>query len=327
MKRREFISLVGGAAAWPLTAHAQQATTMPVIGFLHVASSTPMAHVLVGLDRGLKETGYQEGQNLRIEYRWADGQYDRLPALAADLVHAQVALIVTGGGPPSALAAKSATKTIPIVFNVSSDPAAMGLVASLDHPGGNATGVNILSSELEAKRLGLLHEVVPPRSRIAYMVNPNFSPTESNIREVEAAARRLDHEVLLLRATTPNDIDGVFASMSQAKPAGLLVGPDPFFNSRRAQILPLAARLAIPAIYEQREFALDGGLISYGTSLIEAYRLEGVYAGRILKGEKPADLPIQQLTKFELILNLKTAKTLGITFPPGVLAIADEVIE
>jgi putative ABC transport system substrate-binding protein len=326
MRRREFIALVGAAAAWPLAARGQQ-PTMPVIGFLHIASPTPMAHVLIGLRRGLKEIGYVEGENLRIEYRWADGNYDRLPALATDLVHASVAVIVAGGGPPSALAAKAATTSIPIVFNVSSDPVGTGLVASLDHPGGNATGVNILSSELEAKRLGLLHEVVPARSTIAYMVNPNYPPSASNIREVDAAAQRLGHGILLLRATTESEIDGVFATMAQARPAGLLVGPDPFFNSRRAQILALAVQLAIPAIYEQREFALDGGLISYGTSLIEAYRLQGLYAGRILKGEKPADLPIQQLTKFELILNLRTAKTLGITFPSGVLAIADDVVE
>ena len=326
MRRRDFVAALGGAAAWPLAARAQQPAT-PVIGFLHVASPMPLTHLVAGLRRGLKEMGYAEGENLRIEYRWAEGHYDRLPALAADLVQAQVAVIVTGGGPPSALAAKAATATIPIVFNVSTDPVGMGLVASLGRPGGNATGINLFTSELEAKRLGLLHEVAPTRSTITYMVNPDYPPSESNIREVEEAARRLGHEILLLRATTANDIDAAFSTMSQARPAGLLVGADPFFYSRRAQILSLVARLAIPTIYEQREFALEGGLISYGTDLVDAYRLQGVYAGRILKGEKPADLPIQQPTKFALILNLKTAKTLGITFPPGVLAIADEVIE
>jgi putative tryptophan/tyrosine transport system substrate-binding protein len=326
MKRREFITLLGSAATWPLGVRAQQ-RALPVIGFLHVASAMPLVHLVAGLRRGLQEMGYAEGENLRIEYRWAEGHYDRLPALAADLVQAQVAVIVTGGGPPSALAAKAATATIPIVFNVSTDPVRMGLVASLGSPGGNATGINLFSSELESKRLGLLHEVAPNRSMIAYMVNPDYPPSESNIREVEAAALRLGHEILLLRATTATDIDAVFSTISQAIPAGLLVGADPFFYSRRAQILPLVARLAIPTIYEQREFALEGGLISYGTDLVDAYRLEGVYAARILKGEKPADLPIQQPTKFVFILNLKTAKTLGITFPSGVLAIADEVIE
>jgi len=325
MRRRDFVAALGGAAAWPLAARAQQPAT-PVIGFLHVASPTALAHLVAGLQSGLKEMGYAEGENLRIEYRWAEGHYDRLPTLAADLVQAQVAVIVTGGGPPSALAAKAATATIPIVFNVSTDPVGMGLVASLGRPGGNATGINLFTSELEAKRLGLLHEVAA-RSMITYMVNPDYPPSESNIREVEEAARRLGHEILLLRATTANDIDAAFSTMSQARPAGLLVGADPFFYSRRAQILSLVAHLAIPTIYEQREFALEGGLISYGTDLVDAYRLQGVYAGRILKGEKPADLPIQQPTKFALILNLKTAKTLGITFPPGVLAIADEVIE
>jgi putative ABC transport system substrate-binding protein len=325
MKRRDFIKAVAGtAAAWPFAAHAQQST---VIGFLHVGSANAFAHIVAGLRQGLKETGYVEGENLAIEFRWAEGRFDRLPALAAELVRARVAVIVTGGGEAPASAAKAATATIPIVFNVGSDPVKAGLVASLSRPGNNATGVNIFTEELEAKRLGLVHEFLPARSVIAHLVNPGYSATEMNIEQVAAAARALGREILLLKASTESDIDGAFETLSQMGVAAVLVGASPFFNSRRDQIVALATRYGIPAAYEQREFALAGGLMSYGTNLSEAYRQMGVYVGKILKGAKPADLPVTQLTTFALVLNLKTAKTLGVTFPPGLLAIADEVIE
>jgi putative ABC transport system substrate-binding protein len=327
LKRREFISFLGGAvAAWPVAAHAQQAA-VPVIGFLHVASAVPFAHLIEDFRQGLKQTGYTEGQNVAIEFRWAEGRYDRLPALAADLVRRQVAVIVTVGGEPSALAAKAATKTIPIVINVGSDPVKAGLVASLARPGGNITGLNILTAELASKRVGLLHDLIPSASVIALLVDPNFPPAEHDVREVDAAARVIGRTVLVLKASSESDIDAAFMTMLHARAGALVVGPDPFFNTRRALIVALAARHGIPAIYGFREFATAGGLMSYGTSLGDAYRQQGIYAGRILRGETPANLPVMQLTKFELVINLKTAKTLGLTIAPGVLAIADEVIE
>jgi ABC-type uncharacterized transport system substrate-binding protein len=327
MRRREFITLLGGAAvAWPLAARAQQ-PVMPVVGFLHVASADRFPHVVAAFRQGLRDIGFVEGQNLAIEFRWADGQYERLPSLAADLVGRQVAAIVTGGGPPSAFAAKSATATIPIVFNVGTDPVILGLVASLSRPGGNATGVNIFTTELEAKRLGLLHELIPPASVIAHLVNPTYPPTEANVREVEGAAHLIGRQILLLKAVSESDIDAAFATMLQMRVEAILVGADPFFNSRRDQIVGLAARHALPAVYEQREFALAGGLMSYGTSLADAYRQQGAYAGRILKGEKTADLPVMQLSRFELVINLKAAKALGLEVPATLLARADEVIE
>jgi putative ABC transport system substrate-binding protein len=282
---------------------------------------------VVELERGLNQIGYTRDENLKIEFRWAEGQYQRLPELAADLVSRQVDVIVTGGGPPSALAAKTATATIPIVFNVSTDPVGIGLVRSLNRPGGNATGINIIVSDLEAKRIGLLHELVPAASKIAHLVNPNYPPAATSLVEVREAAQRLGHEILLTHASNPSEIDSAFASLAQARPAALLVGADPVFNSRRSQIIDLVERLSIPTMYEVREFASSGGLMSYGTSLAEAYRLQGAYAGRILKGEKPSDLPIVRSSKFELIINLKTAKALGLTIPPSLLARADEVIE
>ena len=326
MNRRELIASLGGAAAaWPLMARAQQ--TIPVVGFLHVGSAKPFVHLVAGLRQGLKETGIVEGENVTIEFRWAEGHFDRLPALAADLVRRQVAVIVTGGGEHSVLAAKAATATIPIVFNIGGDPVKLGIVASLSRPGGNATGVNFFTDELEAKRLGLLHDLLPAASVIAHLVNPNYPPAEFNIREVAAAARIVGRQVVLLKASSENDIDAAFATISKMRAGALFVGTDPFFNSRRDQIVTLAARQALPAIYPQREFAAAGGLMSYGASITDTYRRIGVYAGRILKGEKPGDLPVLQPTKFDLIINLRTAKALGLTIPSGLHSIADEVIE
>jgi putative tryptophan/tyrosine transport system substrate-binding protein len=325
VQRREFFTLLGGAAAaWPLVARAQQP---PVVGFLSIATASSYAHLVAGFRRGLEENGFVEGRNMAIEYRWADGKYERLASLAADLVAQQVAVIVTSGGDNPALAAKAATRTTPIVFNAGDDPVKIGLVASLAHPGGNVTGVNIFTIELVEKRLGLLLDVVPAASSIAVLTNPNFAPAVSNARAAQLAAGRVGKSVALFEARTASEIDTAFVQMTQERPGALLVGSDPFFNSRREQIAELAARHAIPAIYEWREFAQAGGLMSYGTDLVEAYRLQGVYAGRILKGEKPADLPVVQLSKFALVINLKTANALGLSIAPGVLAIADEVIE
>ncbi|HEY1474292.1 MAG TPA: ABC transporter substrate-binding protein [Pseudolabrys sp.] len=300
---------------------------MPVIGFLHIASANPMAHLVAGFRRGLKETGAIEGQNVAIEFHWAEDQYDRLPALAADLVRRKVAVIVTGGGEKPALAVQAATAIIPIVFNIGNDPVKAGLVASIGRPGGNATGVNILTAELEAKRLGLLHDLLPKTAVIAHLVNPNYPPTEAIVTNVEAAARTLGRTILLLKAGSEGEIDSAFATMSQKQVGGLLVAADPFFNAQREQVVLWTVRYRLPAAFEQREFALVGGLMSYGTSITDAYRQMGIYAGRILKGERPADLPVVQSAKFELVINLKTAKALGLTLPSGLLSIADEVIE
>lgn len=300
---------------------------MPVVGFLGTASAAPFAHLLASLRRGLQETGFVEGRNAAIEYRWAEGQYDRVPALAADLVRRQVAVIVTVGGETSAAAARAATATIPIVFNVGTDPVRLGLVASLARPGGNATGVNIFTTELVEKRLSLLRDLVPTATTVAVLLNPNFAAAVANMRESEAAAREIGKELAIFNASTDAEIETAFANIVQARSGALLVGADPFFNSRRGLIVALAARHAIPAIYEFREFADAGGLISYGTSLMEAYRQQGIYAGRILKGEEPASLPVVQLSKFELVINLNAAKALRLAIPPGVLALADEVIE
>jgi putative tryptophan/tyrosine transport system substrate-binding protein len=323
-RRKFLITLLGGAAAWPLLARAQQ---LPVVGFLGTASAAPFAHLVASFRRGLEEQGFVERQNVAVEYRWAEGQYERVPALAADLVRARVAVIVTVGGETSAFAAKAATTTIPIVFNTGSDPVRLGLVSSLARPGGNATGVNIVTIELAEKRLGLLHHLVPDARSFSLLLNPNFGPARANLRESEAAARALGKDILTFHATNDNEIEAVFPQIAQAGVGALLVGADPFFNSRREKIVALAAHHAIPSIYEWREYAEAGGLMSYGTNLSEAYRLQGVYAGRILKGEKPADLPVAQLSKFELIINLRTAKALGISISDNLLSIADEVIE
>jgi putative tryptophan/tyrosine transport system substrate-binding protein len=323
--RRKFLATLGGAAAWPLAARAQQAA-MPVIGYLNSGSPESDTPRLNGLRRGLNETGYVEGRNVVIEYRWAGNQADRLPALAVDLVQLRVAVIVAAG-PPSTFAAKAATTTIPIVFGVGGDPVQLGLVASLNRPGGNLTGFNAFASELGAKALALLHELVPSAAMIGCLENPNNPITELTARDVRAAAPVIGLKVQILKASTDREIDATFVSLVQARTGALLVSGDAFFNSRIEHIVGLAARHAIPTMYQVPEFVVAGGLISYGSSLIEEYRQVGLYAGRILKGEKPADLPVQQATKLELIINLKTAKALGLTVPPTLLALADEVIE
>jgi putative ABC transport system substrate-binding protein len=326
MRRRQFISIFGGAAvAWPLGAHAQQ--PMPVVGFLNAASPVPLRQQIAAFREGLKESDYVEGQNVAVEYRWAEGQYDRLPALAAELVRRQVSVIVSGGGAPAVLAAKAATTTIPIVFSSGGDPIRLGFVASLNRPGGNITGVYHFATGLEAKRLGLLHEMVPKATTIAVLVNPNFSGVENQLRDVREAAARLGLQLVIVRANAESDFDTAFSTLVQQRSGALLVCGSPFFNSRREQLVVLAARHAVPAIFEWRDFAAAGGLMSYGTSLADAYRQAGIYAGRILKGAKPADLPIVQSTKFELVINLSTAKALGIEVPPTLSARADEVIE
>jgi putative tryptophan/tyrosine transport system substrate-binding protein len=326
MNRRELIPLLAGATVgWPLAAHAQQ-RTVPVIGFLHFASPGPFAEQVAAFRRGLSETGYAEGENVAIEYRWAEGRYDRLPAMAADLVNREVDLIVAAG-PASAHAAKNATATVPIVFSVGTDPVADGLVASLSRPGGNLTGVSILAVDLTPKRLELLCELVPQARAIALLVNPNAPNVEHDIGGLQAAALAKGVELKILKASTENEIDTAFATLVQLHPDGLVVASDPFFNSRRDQLVALATRYAVPAIYEWRWFATSGGLISYGPSLTAVYRKDGVYAGKILNGAKPADLPVEQSDRFELVVNLKTARALGLTIPPLILARADEVIE
>jgi ABC-type uncharacterized transport system substrate-binding protein len=326
VKRRELLSLLGGAAAaWPLVARAQQAA-MPVIGFMSSGSPGPLRRQIAAVHEGLKEAGYVDGQNVAMEFRFAEGQFDRFPALAADLVRRQVAVLMATSN-AGALAAKQATATIPIVFSVGGDPVTTGLVDSLHRPSRNMTGVYQFTAGLEAKRLGLLHDLVPQVTTIAALVHPRYSGAETQVRDLQEAAPRLGVQLVILTANTESDFGTAFATLVQERAGALLVCATPFFNSRREQLILLAARHAVPAIYEWREFADAGGLMSYGTSLSDAYRQAAVYAGRILKGAKPADLPVVQSTKFEFVINLNAAKALGLTVPHPLLITADEVIE
>jgi putative tryptophan/tyrosine transport system substrate-binding protein len=326
VRRRELIALLGGAAAaWPLAASGQQ-PAMPVIGLLHSASPDGYAPFVAAFRQGLKEAGYVEGQNAIIEYRWAEGQYDRLPALATDLIQRHVTVIAATSS-PAALAAKAATSTVPIVFTTGDDPIKLGLVASLNRPGGNVTGVSSLIAELGSKQLGLLRELAPGTTAVAVLTNPNFPGTERQLRDVEAAARVLALQLTVLRASTDGEIDAAFAIMARQGGVALVVGVDPFFLVRADQIVALAARHAIPAIYPLREFAVAGGLMSYGTDFAGSYRQAGIYTGRVVRGEKPADLPVQRSIKFEFVINFKTAKTLGLAVPNSMQLLADEVIE
>jgi putative tryptophan/tyrosine transport system substrate-binding protein len=327
IKRRDFITLLGGAAAaWPLAGRAQQ-PAIPVVGYVHSDSPQSVAGLLAAFREGLRETGYLEGQNVLIEYRWAENDLSQLPELLADLVRRRVAVIATPGSSAAALAAKAATTTIPIVFSLGLDPVQLGLVTSLSRPGGNITGVNSMSNELAAKRLGLLRELLPTATRFGVLVNPKNPTTESLKKDLEAAAGAIDAQIEFFTATTGTDIDTAFASLMQRRADAFLVHPDNLFINRRVQLITLAARHAVPAIYPLRPDAEAGGLMSYGTELADAHRQAGIYTGRILKGAKPADLPVVQPTKFEFVINRQTAKTIGLTVPSTLLARADEVIE
>jgi putative tryptophan/tyrosine transport system substrate-binding protein len=326
VRRREFILALGGAAAWPLAVRAQQAA-MPVVGFLHSASPGPFASALAAFRQGLSETGYIEGQNVAIEYRWAEGQYDRLPALAADLIGRNVTVIAAIAGNAPAQAAKAVTTSIPIVFVSGSDPVSGGLVASFNRPGGNVTGVSWVATILVPKQLDLLRQVAPNPAVIGALVNPNYPDHDVQLRELEEAGAAIGQKINVIRATTAHEIDTAFTSFVEQRAGALIVANDPFFVSRRNQIVALAARHMIPAMYFSREFTAAGGLLSYGASLIEATRQGGIYTGKILKGAKPADLPVIQPTKFEFVINLKTANALGLRVAPALLVLADEVIE
>jgi ABC-type uncharacterized transport system substrate-binding protein len=326
MRRREFITLLGGAATWPVVARAQQ-RPMPVTGYLHSASPELNLNLVGAFHKGLGETGFVEGRNVAIEFRWGAGQDDRLPELAADLIRRRVAVIVTPASTPAALAAKAATATIPIVFATGADPVALGLVKSLNRPGGNATGIGFQTVELTAKRLGLLRELTPQATRFVALVNPNSAFTDAIVKDVQASAAILALPVEIFHAGTIREIDATFTDLVQQPGGALLVSPDPFLTSRRAQIVTLAARNALPVMYNIREYVDAGGLISYGPNFANVYQQTGIYTGRVLKGEKPTDLPVMQPTKFELVINLKTAKALGLEVPPMLLALADEVVE
>jgi putative ABC transport system substrate-binding protein len=326
MRRRAFISLLGGAAAaWPLAARAQQ-PAMPVIGFLNTRSPQDAAHLATAFRRGLSEHGFVDGQNVTIDFRWADGQYDRLPALAAELVRRSVKVLAATGGDPAALAAKAATSTIPIVF-ITSDPVKLGLVASYNRPGGNATGINLLTNTMEPKRLGILRDLMPQASTIAALVDPRFPTAGIQSRDIEEAGHAIGIQTEVFHASTDSEVNAAFQSIAQRRLPALLVSGSPFFDTRRSNLITLAAQYKLPTIYQFREYAMDGGLMSYGVNITDAYRQVGVYAGRILNGAKPADLPVLQPTKFEFLINLKTAKALGVTISDNLLSLADEVIE
>jgi ABC-type uncharacterized transport system substrate-binding protein len=326
MRRREFISLLGGvAAAWPLPVSGQQA--MPVIGFLNGQTAADLHHVVAAFHRGLNENGYIEGQNVTIEFRWAGGQVDALPALAAELVRRQVTVIAATGGDASALAAKAATAAIPIVFTIGGDPVDLGLVASLSRPDTNVTGITQFTAALETKRLELLHQLLPKATAIALLVNPSNPNVAPQLRDAPTASQSIGLQLHVVRASTESGIESAFAILGQRKFDALLVASDPFFNSRREQLVALSARFALPTIYHQREFAVAGGLMTYGTSVTDMYRQAGMYVAKILKGAKPAELPVMQPTRFELVINLKTATSLGVDVPDKLLALADEVIE
>jgi putative ABC transport system substrate-binding protein len=326
MRRREFLAILGGAVVWPLAARAQQ-PAMPVIGFLSAGSAAERVDLLAAFRQGLSETDYVEGRNVAVDYRWAENQYDRLPPLAADLVRRHVSIIATPGSTPAALAAKAATTAVPIVFTSGADPVKLGLVASLSRPGGNLTGVTFLTGTLPAKQFELLHELVPKTAVIGFLVNPSFPDTPNQLSEVQAAADALRQKLVIGKASAESDFDSAFSVLLQQQIGALLVQAEPFFFTRRKQLAMLPIRHALPTMYQLREYVSAGGLISYGANLADTWRLAGVYCGRILKGEKPADLPVQQSTKFELVINLTTAKALGLTVPPSLLARADEVIE
>jgi putative ABC transport system substrate-binding protein len=326
LRRREFITLVSAASvAWPLRVRAQK-PTLPVIGFLH-SGSEASAPYLVGFEQGLKEIGFENGRNVTVQYRFAEGHYDRLPAMVADFVYQKVTVLAAVGGVQTALAAKPASAVVPVVFANGSDPVQFGLVKSLNRPDGNITGVSFFNAQLEAKRLGLLSELVPSARAFGALINPANDNAANQLKDIAQGARVVNRAITILKASNEGEIETMFASFAEQRVNALLVASDPYFNSQRTKIVELAARYNLPAIYEWREFAEAGGLASYGTNLIDNYRLAGVYVGRILKGEKPAELPIVQTTKFEFVINLKTAKSLGLTVPPGPLSVVDAVIE
>jgi len=327
MKRRRFLALLGSSiAAPPLASHAQQQST-PVIGFLNTQDAKAFSVFVDGFRRGLQETGFSEGRNLGIEFRWAEGRYERLPALAAELVARNVSVLVSTGGEPAALAAKAATSTTPIVFLIAGDPVRLGLTSAFNRPGGNATGAVLLTTALEPKRIGLLRDMLPNSRRLALLANPTFPDSELRQRQTIEAARSNGQEIVVVTASTEGDIDKRFAELAGLRPDAMLVAADPFFNSRRNQIVALAARYGLPAMYEWREFVTAGGLMSYGTQLPDSFRMVGQYTGRILKGEKPSEMPVLQPTKFELVVNMKTARALGLSVPVTLLGQADDVIE
>lgn len=326
MRRRQFLHALGGAAAWPLGARAQQ-QAMPVIGFMSSRSPENSAYLVTAFLCGLAERGFVDGQNIAIEYRWGLGQYDRMPALPADLVNHHVAVLVGVGGDISAVAAKRATSTIPIVFGLGSEPIKAGLVESLNRPGGNATGFTLLTNELEAKRIGMLHDLLPGAAVIGALLNPNFPPAVGQLELLEAASRAINQKIYVLKASNDTELDTAFAAFVQQKVGALLVAADPYFDTRRDRLIAFAEKNRLPTMYQFRDYAVAGGLISYGPNITDMYRQAGVYTGQILKGARPADLPVLQPTKFEFVINLKTAKALGLTIPAGLISYADEVIE